>query len=147
MDQALAHIDHPCYREIAGDVYVVCRVVRIFDDQLGIWVNALDVKSGRAIDVTNRQCDYCDKCRGVEFIWFWRYTSTTVKLLERLVHLTLRDRGAALAPYPCPGCGVKHQEFYSYEAAGGVEGVCEIIEFWLGALRQRVEKIPIKPVS
>ncbi|KAJ7848218.1 hypothetical protein B0H13DRAFT_1906859 [Mycena leptocephala] len=63
-----------------------------------------------------------------------------VKTLERLVHSTLRARGAAIAPYPCPGCGVKHREFYLDAAAGGIDGVCEVIEFWLGALGQAINR-------
>ncbi|KAJ6545753.1 hypothetical protein B0H19DRAFT_1076013 [Mycena capillaripes] len=147
MDQALAHIAHPCYKDFRGDLYTVCRVVRVFDHQLQMWVDVLDVKSGFSLDTVRRQFDYRDTCHDVDFIWFYKYKSDTVKLLERLVHLTLRALGAAIAPYPCPGCGVKHREFYLYSAAGGVEGLCSIIEFWLGALGQRVERVLIDPIS
>ncbi|KAJ6559587.1 hypothetical protein B0H19DRAFT_1260298 [Mycena capillaripes] len=147
IDQALAHIAHPCYKDFRGDLYTVCRVVRVFDHELQMWVGAFDIKSGFSIDAVRRQFDYRDTCHDIEFIWFYKYKSDTVKLLEPLVHLTLRALGATIASYPCPGCGVRHREFYSYSAAGGIEGLCSIIEFWLGAMGQRVEKILIDPIS
>jgi hypothetical protein len=79
----------------------------------------------------------------VKLLGIFFFSSTYVfltKTVERLVHLTLRARGAAIVPYPCPGCGVKHREFYLDAAAGGIDGVCEVIEFWLGALGQAIDR-------
>ncbi|KAJ7437030.1 hypothetical protein FB451DRAFT_1452237 [Mycena latifolia] len=82
---------------------------------------------------------YHDNCRGIEFIWCYKYRCDEIKLLERLVHLSLRTRGAALAPRLCPGCNVRHREFFLDSAAGGIDGLCGIIEFWLGTLGQQIE--------
>ncbi|KAJ7661436.1 hypothetical protein DFH06DRAFT_1129534 [Mycena polygramma] len=128
VDQCLAHIATPKYRDHWGKVYTVLRKTRAFDTRLGIWVDVLDLKTGYAVDIQNRQEQYRDVCNGVEFVCIG----------ERLVHLTLRARGGTIKPYPCPGCGVKHREFYLYSAAGGIDGICEIIEFWLGALGQPI---------
>ncbi|KAJ7250447.1 hypothetical protein B0H12DRAFT_1072053 [Mycena haematopus] len=139
LDQALAHVAHPRYKDFAGDLYIVCRIVRVFDVNLQIFVDGLEIKAGFTKNAKRRQFDYRDICRGVEFIWFCMYRSDSVKLLERVVHLTLRALGATIATHPCPGCGVHHREFYSYPGAGGIEGLCGIIEFWLRALGQSVE--------
>ncbi|KAJ7615725.1 hypothetical protein DFH06DRAFT_1145765 [Mycena polygramma] len=159
VDQCLAHIATPRYKEHWGKVYTVLRKTRAFDSGLCIWVDVLEMKTGYAVDVQNRQEQYRDVCKGVEFIWLYEYECDCVKLLgkspilfhisanesigERLVHLTLRARGGTIKPYPCPGCGVKHREFYLYSAAGGIDGICEVIEFWLGALGQPILRLEI----
>ncbi|KAF8174183.1 hypothetical protein K438DRAFT_1771778 [Mycena galopus ATCC 62051] len=125
--QALAHIAQPWYKDFRGDF-------------LRIYVDALEIKSGFSIHTLRRQFEYHHTCRNVEFLWLYRYKSDSMKLLERLVHLTLRALGTTIDCYPCPSCGVKHWEFYSYLATGGIEGLCAIIEFWLGVLGQTVER-------
>ncbi|KAJ7231705.1 hypothetical protein B0H12DRAFT_1239888 [Mycena haematopus] len=147
LDQALAHVVQPRYKDFSGDLYIVCRIVRVFDVNLQIFVDGLEIKAGLSKNAERRQFDYRGICRGVEFIWFYKYKSNNIKLLERIVHLTLRALGATIATYPCPGCGVHHREFYSYSGAGGIEGLCRIIEFWLGALGQSVERVCIDPIS
>ncbi|KAF8183522.1 hypothetical protein K438DRAFT_1974993 [Mycena galopus ATCC 62051] len=147
IDQALAHIAHPRYKDFPGDLYIVCRIIRVLDPSLQIYVDALEIKSGFSIDTLRRQFEYHHTCRNVEFLWFYRYKSDSVKLLERLVHLTLRALGATIDRYSCPGCGIKHREFYSYLAAGGIEGLCAIIEFWLGVLGQTIERVVIDPIT
>ncbi|KAJ6547251.1 hypothetical protein B0H19DRAFT_1075156 [Mycena capillaripes] len=143
IEQCLAHIAKPRYKDFRGELYTVFRVQRRFCEELQLEIDELEIKSGYSIDTLRHQFEYRDNCAGVDFIWCYKYTCDSVKLLERterLVHLTLRKRGAAIAPYPCPGCGVNHREFYLDSAAGGIEGICEIIEFWLGALGQKVDK-------
>jgi len=44
--------------------------------------------------------------------------------------------GADLSPSLCP-CNVRHTEFKDYEAAGGIDGIVDIIQFWRGALGER----------
>ncbi|KAJ7824050.1 hypothetical protein B0H13DRAFT_2375728 [Mycena leptocephala] len=138
IEQCLAHVATPCHKDHGGELYTLFRVVG---------VDKLEVKSGYSIDTVRRQFEYRDNCVGVEFIWCYKYTCDNVKLLERLVHLTLRAHGAAIMPYECPGCGVKHREFYLDSAAGGIDGVCEIVEFWLGALGQPINKTVIEPIE
>ncbi|KAJ7833559.1 hypothetical protein B0H13DRAFT_1914536 [Mycena leptocephala] len=138
IEQCLAHVATPRHKDHGGELYTLFRVVG---------VDKLEVKSRYSIDTVRRQFEYRDNCVGVEFIWCYKYTCDNVKLLERLVHLTLRARGAAIVPYECPGCGVKHREFYLDSAAGGIDGVCEIVEFWLGALGQPINKTVIEPIE
>ncbi|KAJ6522888.1 hypothetical protein B0H19DRAFT_1085935 [Mycena capillaripes] len=127
IEQVLAHLDKRLYKDFLGMLYTVYRVKRVFDDELRIWVDALDVKAGFATDLPSCQCNYRDNCRDVEFIWM--------------------SSGATIEPYPCPGCGVKHREFFLDFEAGGIEGVCEIIELWLEILGQPVEKVGIDPIN
>ncbi|KAJ7848302.1 hypothetical protein B0H13DRAFT_2404434 [Mycena leptocephala] len=140
IEQCLAHIATPRHKDHGGELYTVFRIERVFCERLQLEIDKLEVKTGYSIDTLRRQFEYRENCTGVEFIWCYKYTCDNVKLLERLVHLTLRARGAAIAPYPCPGCGVKHREFYLDAAAGGIDGVCEVIEFWLGALGQAIDR-------
>ncbi|KAJ7868428.1 hypothetical protein B0H13DRAFT_2558739 [Mycena leptocephala] len=141
IEQCLAHIATPRHKDHGGELYTVFRIERVFCERLQLEIDKLEVKTGYSIDTLRRQFEYRENCTGVEFIWCYKYTCDNVKLLERLVHLTLRARGAAIAPYPCPGCGVKHREFYLDAAAGGIDGVCEVIEFWLGALGQAIDRV------
>ncbi|KAJ7855247.1 hypothetical protein B0H13DRAFT_2357985 [Mycena leptocephala] len=138
IEQCPVHVAIPRHKDHGGRLYTLFRV---------IGVDKLEVKSGYSIDTVHRQFEYRDNCVGVEFIWCYKYTCDNVKLLERLVHLTLRACGAAIVPYECPGCGVKHREFHLDSAAGGIDGVCEMVEFWLGALGQPINKTVIEPIE
>ncbi|KAJ7437036.1 hypothetical protein FB451DRAFT_1452245 [Mycena latifolia] len=139
IEQALAHIQSRRYKDFSAELYTVFRVTRIFCADLGLEVDRLEIKAGYAINTIRRQFQYHDNCHGVEFIWCYKYRCDEIKLLEHLVHLSLRTCGAALAPRLCPGCNVWHREFFLDLAAGGIEGLCGIIEFWLGALGQQIE--------
>ncbi|KAF8177159.1 hypothetical protein K438DRAFT_1978800 [Mycena galopus ATCC 62051] len=125
----------PVYQEKDGEVYGVYRVRYDGDDII------FDPKMGRAGDTTKRQGDYRRKCAPVEFVWVAKYRCACPKAIERLVHLTLRIRGADLphSAQLCAGCAVHHREFSSFSEAGGILGVLEIAEFWLGALGELVE--------
>ncbi|KAJ7658464.1 hypothetical protein B0H17DRAFT_1213210 [Mycena rosella] len=147
IDQALAHLAKPLYKDFHAELYTVFRVTRIFNNDLQREVDRLEIKAGYSIDTARRQLEYNDNCDGVEFIWMYKYRCASIKLLEKLVHLTLRARGAALVPRPCPGCGVRHREFFLVSAAGGIDGLCVIIEFWLGALGQPIQRLSIPPVN
>ncbi|KAJ7023941.1 hypothetical protein C8F04DRAFT_1192909 [Mycena alexandri] len=139
LDQCMAHLKKSNYNDFRGELYTVFRVLRVFDHEFQMDVDVLDIKSGYSLDSRHRQLDYRDTCRGVKFLWMYKYTSDNIKHLERLVHLSLRALGAQIPTFPCPGCGVKHREFYSVGAAGGIDGLCAIIEFWLEVLGQPVE--------
>ncbi|KAJ7447691.1 hypothetical protein FB451DRAFT_1567493 [Mycena latifolia] len=147
IEQVLAHIQSRRYKDFSVELYTVFRVTRVFCEDLGLEVDHLEIKAGYAIDTIRRQFQYHDSCRGVEFIWCYKYRCDEIKLLERLVHLSLRAHGAALAPRLCPGCNVRHREFFLDLAAGGIEGLCGIIEFWLGALGQQIERVVIDPLT
>ncbi|KAJ7816882.1 hypothetical protein B0H13DRAFT_2380118 [Mycena leptocephala] len=83
IEQCLAHVATPRHKDHGGELYTLFRVVG---------VDKLEVKSGYSIDTVRRQFEYRDNCVGVEFMWCYKYTCDNVKLLERLVHLTLRAR-------------------------------------------------------
>ncbi|KAJ7915974.1 hypothetical protein B0H13DRAFT_2451723 [Mycena leptocephala] len=105
IEQCLAHIATPRHKDHGGELYTVFRIERVFCERLQLEIDKLEVKTGYSIDTLRRQFEYRENCTGVEFIWCYKYTCDNVKLLERLVHLTLCARGAAIAPYPCPGRG------------------------------------------
>ncbi|KAJ7673334.1 hypothetical protein DFH06DRAFT_1124054 [Mycena polygramma] len=138
IDQCLAHIRTPRYKDHAGKLYTVFRKIRVYDHDLRMMVDALEMKTGYAVDLVRRQEQYHDLCDPVDFIWMYEYDCNSAKPIERLVHLTLRALGGTIKPYPCPGCGTRHREFFLESAAGGVDGMCAIIEFWLGAMGQPI---------
>ncbi|KAJ7860934.1 hypothetical protein B0H13DRAFT_1900702 [Mycena leptocephala] len=128
IEQCLAHVATPCHKDHGGELYTLFRIVG---------VDKLEVKAGtRSI-----------QCAGNSSTAIIVWGSNLYGVTKRLVHLTLRARGAAIVPYECPGCGVKHREFYLDSAAGGIDGVCEIVEFWLGALGQPINKTVIEPIE
>ncbi|KAJ7606719.1 hypothetical protein DFH06DRAFT_1149806 [Mycena polygramma] len=146
IDQCLAHIRTPRYKDHPGKLYTVFRKMRVYDSDLRLMVDALEMKTGYAVDIVRRQEQYHDLCDPVDFIWLYEYDCDSVKLIERLVHLTLRARGGTIKPYPCPGCGTRHREFFLESAAGGVDGMCAIIEFWLGAMGQPIVRSVVQPI-
>ncbi|KAJ7228135.1 hypothetical protein B0H12DRAFT_1240341 [Mycena haematopus] len=140
-DQIAAYLraidrDEEIYDDQPGEVYSVCR---LRDEDGGM---LLDIKVGIAQDTSVRQADYNEYCDPVEFSWLVKWKCKRPKLLERLVHLTFHALGAGLPLdlRTCAGCGVRHREFFAYEAVGGIDGVLRIVEFWLGALGEPIER-------
>ncbi|KAJ7766539.1 hypothetical protein DFH07DRAFT_769801 [Mycena maculata] len=127
-----------------GWVYVQARVNWTFFFNIptfppGQDVCYIDFKIGECANVPARREGYERECVGEEILWAFCYPTTDCRLLERLVHNTLRARGAKRTPYPCYGCGVRHREHYGERASGGFCGVRQIIEYWLW----RRGKVPI----
>ncbi|KAJ7738033.1 hypothetical protein DFH07DRAFT_966185 [Mycena maculata] len=131
------------YDDQPGEVYSVCRLCDEAERVL------LDIKVGIAKDTSVRQADYNEYCDPVEFLWVVKWKCKRPKLLERLVHLTFHALGGGLPIdlRTCAGCGVRHREFFDYEAVGGIEGVLRIVEFWLGALRETIQRIVLSDLN
>ncbi|KAJ7771911.1 hypothetical protein B0H14DRAFT_3509042 [Mycena olivaceomarginata] len=55
------------------------------------------------------------------------------KLSERVAHLLLNSLGVKAHSSPCPGCGIKHREFYWYSRIGGRRTILRIVRLaiWL----------------
>ncbi|KAJ7445563.1 hypothetical protein B0H11DRAFT_1930557 [Mycena galericulata] len=139
MDAAEAYFNLRPYLEKPGLVYVhMRRNAAMFGSiptrPAGEEVDWVDVKPGRATDLAARRESYADKCVGVELAWQYCYETKYSVLLERLVHLTLTARGAKRQPEECEGCGVWHREYFGEGAAGGLDGVAGIIEYWMRRL-------------
>lgn len=58
------------------------------------------------------------------------------------MHLSLQGLGIKRAPYPCPGCNVRHGERFS-EGAGGMDLVGDVIEHWMERLGEVAVKVPL----
>ncbi|KAJ7488487.1 hypothetical protein B0H11DRAFT_2230020 [Mycena galericulata] len=80
-------------------------------------IDYINLKFGRTGDIERRRGEYERDCKGEEIVWGYYYHTKHVKLLERLVHLSLEAAGAKRKPYPCSGCGKRHREHFSEEAA------------------------------
>ncbi|KAJ7846646.1 hypothetical protein B0H13DRAFT_2362885 [Mycena leptocephala] len=61
-------------------------------------------------------------------------------LAERLIHLRLFGRKAHAVPQICPGCGVKHREFFCLAFVGGLRGLDKLVKEVLGLLGQKLVK-------
>ncbi|KAJ7017938.1 hypothetical protein C8F04DRAFT_1199720, partial [Mycena alexandri] len=91
----------------------------------------LEIKAGHTNNLERRLGEY-DVCTP-EYTLFWKFAYHTTRrmLLERLVHLALRQLGAKLRRYRCHGCGKRHREYYNFARAGGFAGVERTIRYWL----------------
>ncbi|KAF8147086.1 hypothetical protein K438DRAFT_1780295 [Mycena galopus ATCC 62051] len=134
-DQIAEHSARSLYQERPGAVY--CNI------RLNTMNGGLEVKGGWSSNVPRRQKAYgaCE-CAEQEILWVASYECAEPKRVERLLHLKLREREAALEPRPCVGCGTCHREYFLFSAAGGFEGVLALIEEILGELGVTVNKNP-----
>ncbi|KAJ7029833.1 hypothetical protein C8F04DRAFT_1264558 [Mycena alexandri] len=98
----------------------------------------LDIKAGHTKDLERRLGEY-DICTP-EYMFFWTcaYRTAQRMLLERLVHLALRQLGAKLKRYRCHGCGKRHREYYDFVRAGGFIGVERVIRYCLWKMGETV---------
>ncbi|KAJ7472097.1 hypothetical protein FB451DRAFT_1399385 [Mycena latifolia] len=136
---ALAALGVRAYRNDGpGHLYTQFRVAPEFLEQYlagtlphdilhsGVW---LEIKLGHTKNLKRRLRQY-EACQANDHqISFWGYCPVPRQMLaERLVHLRLGALGARLVPYPCPGCGVEHREFFPLAAAGGCNGVKSVVK-------------------
>ncbi|KAF8134718.1 hypothetical protein K438DRAFT_1997611 [Mycena galopus ATCC 62051] len=128
----LAH-DHPYADDGPGELYVQGRY-----NANGL----LELKVGETSDMARHWNDYC-KClkNGHTLHWEFHCHIPHCKLAERLVHLSFRALGGVQVHYSCPGCRVRHREFYSLENIGDLEAVVRVLEFWIIALGGTFERV------
>ncbi|KAJ7615701.1 hypothetical protein DFH06DRAFT_1343470 [Mycena polygramma] len=138
---ALAALCNP-YHDEAGDCYILRRVPRAVQEAYdakkisrGQYRAATQVKAGHSKNFDARQRGY-RKCK-IDWVLIWEVKVWTPnrKLLEALIHESLRERGATVAPVKC-SCSTCHREFYDLKKAGGVRGVKNLARFWMKALGQ-----------
>ncbi|KAJ7477442.1 hypothetical protein FB451DRAFT_1396425 [Mycena latifolia] len=97
---AEAYLNLRPYRETpGGSVYAFLKeneaVVRTSPSApLGLEIDAMDLKVRTAIDVDTRRAGHEAQCPGIERVWAYHYQTNYPKLLERLVHLSLKARRA-----------------------------------------------------
>ncbi|KAJ7490891.1 hypothetical protein FB451DRAFT_1389646 [Mycena latifolia] len=133
-----------------GGVYVFLQpneeiAVQAGTAPLGEEIDALDAKVGYAVDVEAQREGHEQQCVGVERAWAYYYPTRYPKLLERLVHLTLKVLGAHRTPRLCAGYfyKVRHHEFFAEGAVGGLEGIAAIIKGWIRRLREIPDRRPM----
>ncbi|KAJ7191666.1 hypothetical protein B0H12DRAFT_1246258 [Mycena haematopus] len=144
-DAAEALLNLQPYLDFPGKVYVH---LKTDDSTLAVIatlpanadVDYLSAKVGRSIDIDRRRNEYARQCKGEELCWAYYYETAKCKLLERLTHLTLEGRGAMRIPAPCGGCEVRHREYAAEMAVGGLDGVADVLEYWI----RRIGEIPIR---
>ncbi|KAJ7658343.1 hypothetical protein DFH06DRAFT_1131333 [Mycena polygramma] len=138
---ALSALCNP-YRDGSGDVYVLRRVPRAVQKAYDTkkisrasYLAKTQVKLGHSQDFPTRQRGY-RKC-AIDWVLLWqvRFSTPNRKLLEALVHESLRERDASVEPVEC-SCSVRHTEFFDLKRAGGVRGVELLVLSWMWALGQ-----------
>ncbi|KAJ7608274.1 hypothetical protein DFH06DRAFT_1149011 [Mycena polygramma] len=138
---ALSALCNP-YRDGSGDVYVLRRVPhavqKAYDTKKisrASYLAKTQVKLGHSQDFPTRQRGY-RKC-AIDWVLLWqvRFSTPNRKLLEALVHESLRERDASVEPVEC-SCSVRHTEFFDLKRAGGVRGVELLVLSWMWALGQ-----------
>ncbi|KAJ7639684.1 hypothetical protein DFH06DRAFT_1335359 [Mycena polygramma] len=146
---ALSALCNP-YRDGPGDVYVLRRVPRAVQEAYdarkisrAMYFAKTQVKLGHSKKFPTRQRTY-RKCT-IDWALHWevRFSTPNRKLLEALVHESLRERGAAVKPVRC-SCSTRHTEFFNFKRAGGVRGVERLVLSWMWALGQ-AETVRIAP--
>ncbi|KAJ6528173.1 hypothetical protein B0H19DRAFT_1083697 [Mycena capillaripes] len=111
----------------------ICRLVRVFDYQLGIWVDALDAKTGAPSTCPTSSATTTTSVATWNSFGF-DSTKRTLKFLECFGH---RDQ----RPTPARDAGSSTRNFIRIRRRAGLKEFEHIIEFWLGALGQSVESV------
>ncbi|KAJ7748162.1 hypothetical protein DFH07DRAFT_962233 [Mycena maculata] len=96
-------------------------------------IDWVDFKGGRTNDLERRRTEYEHDCKGEEIVWCYYYYP---KLLEALLHLSVRARHAKRKPYPCHGCKKRHCEHASLERKHPLGGLSPVFpefppELWI----------------
>ncbi|KAJ7171843.1 hypothetical protein C8R43DRAFT_1103060 [Mycena crocata] len=123
-DQIVSHMEHPSHLVKAGYIYLNSRTIV---DKNGVLQQHF--KAGFAENVGRRRKDYARKCVGVHFDWQYCWPVSDVRRVERMIHNAFEVLGSHAVCVKCPGCGVRHREFYSKDFIPTVERAIYIIEF------------------
>ncbi|KAJ6448059.1 hypothetical protein C8R45DRAFT_1115521 [Mycena sanguinolenta] len=123
---ALLALDHAYANDGPGELYVQGR--RNLNGQL-------EFKVGETSSMPRRYGEY-SKCtkNGHTLEWGFHCQVPHRKLAERLIHLSFRALGGVLVRYPCPGCNMRHREFYSLDNIGDLDAVVRVMSFWIVAI-------------
>ncbi|KAJ7023212.1 hypothetical protein C8F04DRAFT_1271634 [Mycena alexandri] len=106
----------------------------------GAFRRLLEIKVGHTDNFRRRRSQYNRCCRGwFTIIWIAHFWMRRRILLECLVHTSIRLRGAVPKRVRC-GCGVRHREYVSYLAAGGIAAVEQDIVSWKGLFGEAANK-------
>ncbi|KAJ7702563.1 hypothetical protein B0H16DRAFT_1748217 [Mycena metata] len=140
---------HAYKREGKGKLYVTARIDgKIHQDyeaeqiSLETLLDHLEVKLGHTKAMKARQRQYRKCAKKQHLIWHHYYRTDRRMLAERMIQLTLDALGAQRAIRTCPGCGVRHREYYSFRSIGSYERLHRIIVSCLEALGQKkIEKV------
>ncbi|KAF8189628.1 hypothetical protein K438DRAFT_1971734 [Mycena galopus ATCC 62051] len=91
---------------------------------------AWEAKIGHTDDLFRRMGQYrpCDPDGQSPVVFVGHCHVRHRMVAERLIHLVLTGIGAHIPPYPCPGCGVSHREYFSVHSAGGFTAILAIIQ-------------------
>ncbi|KAJ7772341.1 hypothetical protein B0H16DRAFT_1451420 [Mycena metata] len=146
---------HAYKREGEGNLYVTARIdEKIQQDYeaeripLETFLDQLEVKLGHTKAMKARQRQYKKCAKKQHLIWHHYYRADRRMLAERMIQLTLDALGAQRAIRACPGCGVRHREYYSFRSIGSYERLHRIIVSCLEALGQKkIEKITLPEES
>ncbi|KAJ6448055.1 hypothetical protein C8R45DRAFT_1115515 [Mycena sanguinolenta] len=105
----------------------------------------LEFKVGETSSMPCRYGEYsrCTK-NGHTLEWEFHCQVPYRKLAERLIHLSFGALGGVLVRYPCPGCYVRHREFYSLDNIGDLDAVVRIMSFWIVAIGGTFDQLPMK---
>ncbi|KAJ7650461.1 hypothetical protein FB45DRAFT_1017845 [Roridomyces roridus] len=123
LDRAQAHLNTRVYKDGApGHVYA------------GNEPDRGSVKLGYSTQIDVRLVNHMVRCGG--YLWLFAYQTPTPKLLESLVHCTLKDLGVHERPRSCPGCHSQHREYFS--PALDLDVYEDIVVYWLTALEQPI---------
>ncbi|KAJ7182284.1 hypothetical protein C8R43DRAFT_940439 [Mycena crocata] len=123
-----ALLRHRFRREGRGLLYLNGRVDTDTRDQyhdgrisLDVLLDVLEVKIGHTNSIRRRRRQYriCEK--GQVIIWHSFYVVRNRIIAEHLVHSSLKSIGIRPIIRPCPGCRVRHREYYPFRAIGSFD--------------------------
>ncbi|KAJ7638260.1 hypothetical protein FB45DRAFT_1023065 [Roridomyces roridus] len=124
LERAQAHLNLRMYKDdLPGDIYA------------GLEPRG-SVKLGYSTQVDVRLLSHNARCG--QHLWLFAYATPTPKLLESLIHLTLKDMGAHKRPRCCRRCRTRHREYFSEELDLGAYE--DVIKCWLKVLGQPIER-------
>ncbi|KAJ7716666.1 hypothetical protein DFH07DRAFT_785353 [Mycena maculata] len=87
----------------------------------------LEVKVGFTDDIRRRIREY-QKCEnGVMIGWVVGFMVEKRKHVERITHNCLAEMDIEPCIYRCPGCGVRHEEYYPFWRLGGFQVLEDVI--------------------
>ncbi|KAJ7776869.1 hypothetical protein DFH07DRAFT_951482 [Mycena maculata] len=102
----------------------------------------VDVKVGHTSSYRTRRRAYRKCERGIAIVWGCAFVARQRILAENITHRILRAMGVEPLIYPCPGCAVRHHEYFPLLQVGGLVGMERVILAAIRATGQtRVDKI------
>ncbi|KAJ6448062.1 hypothetical protein C8R45DRAFT_1115524 [Mycena sanguinolenta] len=116
-----------CNVRVPCDAIAELRACKITVDEFRARL-CLDTKYGHTNLLKRRRQQYSACDDGQTIVWAWSYRVPHRYIAEKTIHLAVELAGGQRRVVECPGCGIRHCEYFTFASIGGLDELDRIVK-------------------